>query len=180
MRTNGSQVHQVTDGPSVAWDPAFTPDGRSIVFDRDADHGPHHAPQIFSQPLAGGPEVQLSSDEGRNPAVASNGLLLYARFEEGATDSRLIVSRIDGNERHTVDRFNDPFFDLSATFSPDGRSIAYLRLWEKNGYAVNYRYSIHTKTVGGRRHHKIVGGIRNSAPRAPFGGHGPAGPIWVP
>lgn len=180
MRSDGGGVHQATAGPSVAWDPAFTPDGRSLVFDRDANTGPGNGPQLFRQPLTGGPEVQLSEDAGRNPAVSSNGLLLYTRFEEGATDSRLIVMRLDGSRRRTVDRFNDPYFDLSAAFSPDGRSIAYLRLWEKNGYAVNYRYSIQTKTVGGRHHHKVIGGLRGSARRAPFAGHAPAGPVWVP
>jgi hypothetical protein len=176
MRSDGSGVRQATAGPSVAWDPAFAPDGRSLVFNRDARSGP----QLFRRPLAGGPEVQLSEDGGRNPAISSNGLLLYTRFEEGATDSRLIVMRLDGSRRHTVERFNDPYFDLSAAFSPDGRSIAYLRLWEKNGYAVNYRYSIHTKTAAGRRHRKVIGGLRSSARSAPFAGHAPAGPVWVP
>jgi hypothetical protein len=95
-------------------------------------------------------------------------------------DSRLIAMRLDGRGRRTVDRFNDPFFDLSTAFSPNGRSIAYLRLWEKDGYAINYRYSIHTRAVGGSEHRKVIGGLRSSARRAPFGGHAPAGPVWVP
>ena len=62
----------------------------------------------------------------------------------------------------------------------DGLSVAYLRLWEKGRHASDYRYSIHTKTVGGRRHRRVVGGIRDSARRVPYPGHGPAGPVWVP
>lgn len=180
MLTSGGAPRQVTDGPSVAWDPAFTPDGGPLVFDRDAAAGPHHRPQLFRRSLAGGAEVQVSSDEGRQPSISTSGLLLYTRYGEGPVDSRLIVMHLDGSGRRTVDRYDDPFFDLSSTFSPDGRSIAYLQLWEKNGYAVNYRYSIHTKTLDGNQQRKLVGGLRSAARQAPFFGHGPAGPIWVP
>ncbi|HET8565521.1 MAG TPA: hypothetical protein VFL77_03510 [Solirubrobacterales bacterium] len=180
MPASGGNARQVTDGPSVAWDPAFTPDGRALVFDRDAAAGPGHRPQLFRQSLGGGAEVQLSEDEGRRPAISPTGLLLYLRPGEGQVESRLIVMHLDGSGRRTVDRYEDPFFDLGASFSPSGRSIAYLRLWERNGYAVNYRYSIHTKTIAGRHHRKIVGGIRSAARRAPLFGHGPAGPVWVP
>jgi Tol biopolymer transport system component len=180
MRTDGSDDHQVTEGHSVAWDPAFTPDGGSLVFDRDASMRPRNSPRIFRKPLAGGPEVQLTEDEARNPTVSSTGLLMYTRSGEGPVPSRVIVMRMDGGGRHTVDLFDDPFFDLGTTFSPDGRSIAFLRLWEKNGYAANYRYSLHTRSIGGGHHRKLVGGIRGSARRVPFAGHGPAGPIWVP
>jgi dipeptidyl aminopeptidase/acylaminoacyl peptidase len=180
MRSDGGGIRQATDGRSVAWDPAFTPDGGSLVFDRDADGGPANDPQLFRKRLSGGTEVQLSEDQGRNPTISSKGLLLYTRLEEGATDSRLVAMHLDGSSRRTVERYNDPFFDVAETFSPDGRSFAYLRLWEKNGYAVNYRYSIHIKTVTGARHRKVVGGIRSSARRAPFAGHAPAGPAWVP
>lgn len=180
MRADGGDAHQVTEGPSVAWDPAFTPDGQSLVFDRDADTGPRSSPRIFLARIADGAETQLTPEEGRDPSVSSSGLLLYTRPEQGRIDSRLIVMAPDGSGRHTVDRFNDPFYDLRSTFSPDGRSVAYLRLWEKGGHASDYRYSIHTKTVGGRRPRKVVGGIRNGARSVPYPGHGPAGPVWIP
>lgn len=180
MRESGRGIHQVTDGLAVPWDPAFTADGRSLIFDRDAGPGPRQRPQLFRQSLAGGPEVQVTDDEGRQPAVSSTGLLLYSRPGKPQTDSRLIVMRSDGSERRTVDRYYPPFVDLGTTFSPDGRSIAYLRAWQKGGSGGEHRYSIHTKTVNGGEHRKVISGIPSSAPQARFGGPAPAGPVWVP
>jgi hypothetical protein len=180
MRSSRGGIHQVTDGPSVAWDPAFTPDGQSLVFDRGAKVGSGRGPQLFRQALSGGPEIQVSGDEGRQPAVSSTGLLLYTRPGEGRIDSRLIAMHLDGSGRRTVDRYGSPFVDLNPTFSPAARSIAYLRVWQKNGSVGDYRYSIHTKAVDGGEHRKVIGGIRSSAPRARFGGPAPAGPVWVP
>jgi Tol biopolymer transport system component len=180
MRASRGGIHQVTESPSVAWDPAFTPDGQALVFDRAATAGLGRGPQLFRQALSGGPEVQLSDDEGRQPAVSSTGLLLYTRPGKGAIDSRLIVTPLDGSKRRTVDRYRPPFVDLSTTFSPDGRSISYLRVWQKDGSGGEHRYSIHTKTIDGSEHRKVIGRLRSSAPRARFGGPAPAGPVWVP
>jgi hypothetical protein len=180
MRESGRGIHQVTDGPSVAWDPAFTADGRSLIFNRAAEVGTRRRPQLFRQSLAGGTAVQVTDDEGRQPAVSATGLLLYARAGKPQTDSRLITMRPDGSERRTVDRYYPPFVDLSTTFSPDGRSIAYLRVWQKDGPGGNHRYSIHTKTVDGGEHRKVISGLPSSAPQARFGGPAPAGPVWVP
>jgi hypothetical protein len=49
-------------------------------------------------------------------------------------------------------------------------------VWQKNGPGGEHRYSIHTKTVNGGEHRKVIGGIPSSAPRARFGGPSPAGP----
>jgi hypothetical protein len=87
--------------------------------------------------------------------------------------------RLDGSERRTVDRYRPPFVGLSPTFSPNGRSIAYLRAWQQNGIKGDRRYSIHTKAIDGREHRRVIGGLR-SAPGARFGGPVPAGPVWVP
>jgi WD40-like Beta Propeller Repeat len=180
MRVSDGEIHQATEGPSVAWDPAFTPDGQSLIFDRDADAGPHHDPQLFRQSLVAGTEVQVSHDEGRQPAVSSTGLLLYTRPGEGSVEGRLIAMRLDGSGRHTLERYDDPFVDLSPTFSPDGHSIAYLRVWRKTGQALGNRYSIHTKAIAGGEHHKVIGELRGAAKRGALAGHGPAGPVWVP
>jgi Tol biopolymer transport system component len=170
----------VTDGPSFAWDPAFTSDGQSLIFNRDAGTRPSYEPRLFRQSLSGGPEAQLSDDEGGQPAVSSTGLLLYTHPGSGPIGNRLIVMRLDGGGRHAVDRYDSPFADLSATLSPDGRSIAYLRSWKKNGSTVNVRCSIHTIAVDGGERRKVIGGLGSSARHAPFGGPTPAGPVWVP
>lgn len=175
MRADGSRARQVTEGPSTAWDAVYTPDGRSLVFDRDESR----RPRLHRQLISGGPETLLTTDEAKTPAISSEGYLVYMRGGEGPVAERLIVMRLDGGGRHTVDRFNDPVFDMDPAWSPDGRRIAYMRLWERTGYAASYRYSIHTMTAAGRRDRKVLGGLRSSAQAAPFAGHGPAGPIWT-
>jgi dipeptidyl aminopeptidase/acylaminoacyl peptidase len=175
MSADGTGARQVTDGRSVAWDPAFTPDGRGLVFLRDD----RHTPRLHRKRLGGGGEQLLVGGEARSPAVAPNGLVTYIRSAEGRVASRLIVMRLDGGGRHTIDRFNDPVFDQNPTFSPGGRRVAFLRLWERTGFASSYRYSVHTMTSGGRGQRKLVGGLRSSAKNPPFAGHGPAGPVWT-
>jgi Tol biopolymer transport system component len=175
MRADGSRARQVTNGRGVAWDPAFTPGGQGLVFLR-ADR---NTPRLHRKRLRGGRERRIAAGEARSPAVSANGLLTYIRPAEGRVASRLIVMRLDGSRRHTIDRFNDPVFDQRPTFSPGGGRVAYLRLWERTGFASTYRYSIHTKTSGGRRHRKLLGGLRSTAMNPPFAGHGPAGPVWV-
>jgi len=176
MRADGSGARQVTDGPSVAWDPAFTPDGRGLVFLRDD----RRTPRLHRARLRGGREALLAYGEARSPAVSSNGRVIYIRPAEGRVASRLVVMRLNGSGRRTIDRFNDPVFDQSPTFSPGGGRVAFLRLWERTGYASTYRYSIHTLTSAGLRHRKLIGGLRSSAKNPPFAGHGPAGPLWTP
>lgn len=180
MRESGRGIHQVTDSPSVVWDPAFTADGRSLIFNRAAEEEPPRHPQLFRQSLVGGPEIQVTEDEGRRPAISSTGRLLYSRSGSPGADSRLIVMRLNGSDRRTVDRYHPPFVDLDTTFSPDGRSIAYMREWQKGGSEGEHRYSIHSKTINGGERRKVIGGIPSSAPQARFGGPDPAGPVWVP
>lgn len=179
MRANGSGARQVTNGFSVAWDPAFTPDGGGIVFDRDDLRRPRNRPRLYRTSLGGGAEVRLTEGEARSPAISSRGLLTYIRPAEGRVPDRLVVMRLDGSGRHTVHCYNDPIFDMDPTFSPNGRAIAYMRLWERTGYASSYRYSIHTMTAAGRGDRKVLGGLRSTATNPPFAGHGPAGPVWT-
>jgi Tol biopolymer transport system component len=176
MGADGGGARQVTQGPSVAWDPAFTPDGRSLVVLRDD----RHTPRLHRKRLGGGPEQLMVGGEASSPAVASNGRIAYIRPAEGRVASRLIVMRPDGSGRHTIYSFNDSVIDQNPTFSPGGGWVAFLRLWERTGYASTYRYSIHTITGAGRRQRKLVGGLRSSAKNRPFAGHGPAGPVWTP
>jgi Tol biopolymer transport system component len=176
MRPHGRGARQVTRGPGTAWDPVFTPNGRSLVFDRDANR----RPQLFRVSLGGGREARLTNDEARSPAVSSRGRVVYIRSAEGPVPERMIVMNLDGGARRTIAKFNDPIFDQSPTFSPDGRGIAFRRLWERTGYASTYRYSIHTMTAGGRHRRKLLGGLRSTARHAPFAGHAPAGPLWIP
>jgi Tol biopolymer transport system component len=175
MRADGGHPRQVTSGPSTAWDAAYTPDGRSLVFDRDESR----TPRLRRQRIAGGPEARLTKDEARTPAISSDGRLVYMRGGEGPQPDRLIVMRLDGSGRHTVARFDDPVFDRNPAWSPDGQGIAYMRLWETTGYAASYRYSIHTMSAAGRDDRKILGGLRSTAKTPPFAGHGPAGPLWT-
>jgi Tol biopolymer transport system component len=177
MRTDGGGVRRLTDGPGLAFDPAFLPSGRGLVFVRHEQRG---GTRIVRAGAFGSAEVRLAGADARAPAVSSRGDVAFDRDVEGPGAERILVMRGDGSGRRTIVKSREPVFDTDPTFSPAGRRVAFMRLWEPNGSATSYRYSIHTVSAAGGRTHKVIGGLRSTADEPLRKGRGPAGPLWVP
>lgn len=178
MRADGSGLRQVSQGPGVAFDPTFTPGGRALVFVRSVWR---QGDGLVRQELGGGGETPIpGTAEARFPAVSPDGLIAFHRSAEGSVPERLVVMGADGSGRHTIARTDDPVYDSHPVFSPDGRKVAFLRLWERNGSSTSYRYSIHTAAIGGGDRRKVLGGLRSSAREPLRKSHPPLGPLWVP
>jgi Tol biopolymer transport system component len=164
---DGTHEHQVTFGPGVASSPAYMPDGEGLVFVR-SEHG---TPEIFKTRFGGAEESPVTSGEGRVPAVARDGRIVYFASDP----EQIVVMNADGSGRHAIHRNHSPILYTKPTFSPNGRSVAFLRLAEANGRRGSFRYSIHTVTATGRNPGLVLRGPRDDPPIFL-----PLGPLWVP
>jgi hypothetical protein len=156
---------------------------------------------LMSVPARGGAPRQLSrvpagtldlasSRDGREVVLISNRKLSYPN--RGGIRSIYLFRPGHGLRLLREFRSTAP---LDIAISPDGKSIAFgqkSEIWLMRASGGGIRQatdgpsvawdpaSIHTKAVDGGGHRKVIGGLRSSARRAPFAGHAPAGPVWVP
>ena len=168
---DGRHMRQITTGPGVAFQPAYLPDGRGLIFVRS----PRGTPELFRVRFGSSSEYPLGGGEARMPAVAGDGRIAYFASQEGPGPERIVVTQPDGSGRRTVDKSYEPVFDTEPAFSPNGRSVTFQRLNEHSGRSEDYRYSILTVTSRGANRRLVVGGLR-----AGPGRQDPIGPLWVP
>ena len=157
IRSDGTGIRQVTDGfNGTAFSPAFTPDGRSLVFARFIGRG---APRLFRTRLSGGPEVALTPPgrASQDPTISDSGLIAY--LESGGESVRLRTMRPDGSGNRIVYRSRPGQALYDPDFSPSGRSIV---LVGGRGYRFDERrYSIFTVRATGGGEQTVLGGLRD-------------------
>jgi Tol biopolymer transport system component len=115
---------EIAVGSSNDWAPAWTPDGRTILFVSDRDGND----EIYSRPADGSGVATRLTDNPRNdwvPAVSPDGTKV-AFVSDRSGEPEIWVMAIDGS--NPVDLSNNPFGSdgtWSLAWSPDGTSIAY-------------------------------------------------------
>jgi Tol biopolymer transport system component len=128
MNSDGSNPLRLTFNDDFDTDPAFSPDGRFVVFQRQ----PLGPGQIWSMRTDGGGEVQLtdSSASNRNPTWSPDGRrIAFVSERDGHPEIYVMNSDGSGETRLT--------FDGTATekgapdWSPDGTEIAFF--WDRDG-----------------------------------------------
>ncbi len=122
--SDGVRNVSLTGADEAVLSPAWSPDGRRIVYTR-FNEGMGSLQLLF---LAGGSTVTIpSTRNGLNYASAfspDGRTLAYTRSGEGGTDIfRVDVGDMCCLQRLTVGRYAD---NLSPTYSPDGRRIAFV------------------------------------------------------
>src|SRR5262245_56731842 len=121
MRQDGTDQQRLTRTHPLAWQPAWLPGGRSLVFVATAEgeqpeqlrvmrRNDSHRRVILMRRSIGSPEV---SPDGREVA-----------FAQGRA---ICVVRIDGKGERFVSHPPRRVFDGSPTWSPDGSKIAFTR-----------------------------------------------------
>lgn len=118
----GGAARQVTNEVSGAQDPAFSPDGRTIVYRSDSGGG-----QLLTVPAAGG-RPRFVAAKGRRPRYSPDGKrIAYWIGPEGSNDlgragaAKVFVVSVDGGAPRPVG--GDLPSAYAPVWSPDGRAV---------------------------------------------------------
>jgi Tol biopolymer transport system component len=158
VRANGSHMRQVTSGnQGAALDPAFMPDGKSLIFSRYI--GLSRA-QLYSVGVDGGIErpIPAAGTWALAATVSRSGLIAYLGHGPHTT-WQLRTIRMDGSGRRSIYRPHGGAAMYTPDFSPDGGRIVLVSgrgaRWDRR------HYSLATVRVGGGGHRVVLAGLRD-------------------
>ncbi len=145
-RIGGDQPVRVGNGPAGVFSPTWSPDGREIAFLRHAEVGKPHGDEIVVVPAAGGSERRLATSRADNHGLdwsPDGRLLAFVDKASAEAPDAIHLLTIETGERR---RLTTPpgLGDYQPTFSPDGRSVAFIR----RGDRVAFSTVIYVQEIG--------------------------------
>jgi Tol biopolymer transport system component len=174
MNSDGSNLRQLTDSPStVDEDPAWSPDGKKIVFQSDRDGNF----EIYSMNADGSDQQRLSKHRGDDywpawgPAPAtpiatptpSQGLIAFVSTRDG--NGEIYVMDPGGENVRRLTNWRQ--WDGYPTWSPDGAKIAYYSYLGSKDWVIKVM-----DADGGNQRQVTDNGICDGAPHwSPDGTH---------
>ena len=127
-QTIESELVRITTHPSADREPSWSPDGHYIAFLR-ADEQAGRPNHLMVIPALGGTEREIAQvDEGLDWSTDGQYLATSGLNESGGGMGIFLIA-VNGDQRKrlTVPPLNGGIFDSTPRFSPDGRSLAFLR-----------------------------------------------------
>jgi Tol biopolymer transport system component len=181
MKADGSQKRNLTQSPGGDFSPAFSADGRKIVFEHSRPH--HHKSGIYVMNADGSHRRRLTRGPGIDfqPSFSPSGRkIAFASTRNGKP--QIYVMNADGSHQRPLTRH--PGRDISPTFSPDGRRIAFTSSLDRNAQI----YKMHAD--GSHQRRLTHNARKNSEPdfspsggkivfNGGFGGHASSTHIYV-
>lgn len=130
VRSDGTGLRRLTTWPHVDTSPAWSPDGRRIVFEREDGEG--HA-ELFVISADGTNERQLTRNDETNdasPAWAPDGrTILFSRY----VGENAEIFAVDPQSATLRRLTTSPGYDGGAAWAPDGGRIGFVRDPEEDG-----------------------------------------------
>jgi tricorn protease len=133
----GGKAHRLTASPGTEDGCRFSPDGSLVAYTASRDGNS----DVYVTPAAGGAPSRLTWHPGPDIAVGwtRDGKVLFGSLREGNTQGglpiRLYTQDVDGVLASPVDLPSG----LAASFSPDGRRLAYMPILAANAIWKRYR-----------------------------------------
>ena len=150
MKTLGADKMVVTSEPPANFSPSWSADGSRIVFIATPPSG---IQQIFTMNPDGTLRTQVTTGTRNfdDPSISPDGKWIVATaWRTGTDDKNLWLVKADASGMHRFTRFAAD--DVGATFSPDGKTIAWSRV-RPNGTS-----DVCTKKMSGAGFDQLTGG----------------------
>jgi Tol biopolymer transport system component len=156
IEPNGTHLMRLTTAAGFDDDPAWTPAGDRILFDRTFPPGANDenatSKNLFSMEANGGSVRQLTSERkdvfDAGPAMSPDGTrIAFERFDLSGRETGIYLMNTDGSSvrRITTTPASAAGGDHDASFSPDGTTIAFVRDGIDGGQGVIYVVGIDSK-----------------------------------
>ncbi|HEY6290725.1 MAG TPA: protein kinase [Terriglobia bacterium] len=136
---------QLTHDVHFDQNPVWSPDGRFIAFIRNMNPSDSRKSAVISVPALGGPERRLAETDystqpgGRGLTWSPDGRFI-AINSASPNESGLFLVSTESGEKRQLTRPPGGAYDSDPAFSPDGRTLAFVRqaaLWRDDVYLQN-------------------------------------------
>lgn len=139
MKSDGSDLHQLTTHRGYDGGPFFSPDGKKIVWRRFAADG--MTAEIYSMNIDGSEKKQLTHTNNMSWAPyyhPSQKYIIYTTNINGFANFELYI--VDAEGRHEPVRVSNlPGFDGLPVFTPDGNELYWTRKKDNNNFSQIFR-----------------------------------------
>jgi TolB protein len=156
---DGSEKYQVTNNRTINLSPAWTPDGKSILYTSYKDRNP----SLYLFELYSGKDVRFSSRTGLNLGGkwSPDGQTVAVSLERGGNTDLYLLDRSGNVVRRLTE---DPGIDVSPAWSPDGRQLVFVS--DRSGSPQLYILEV---SSGRTRRLTYTGGYNTSPDWSPKG-----------